>query len=269
MHDSFATPSAPFWRPALPQSRRASPPPSTLSPSRPRTKITEMIFCTSIRERPEWASVVPIFQAVPAEPRWETARLSSHDLAVRVASEGIGAGAHGSSDTIRFLLVAPGDVGQLESAKKLQRLAQRKNGPDSVVIFLLSRGDGEGHNMMAYKQLQLDLRDMDLSILPLTAVAALPATVAAFCSQLTIPSRFDQDNHNNTLQNLVRMYFGGPLPLSIEGAKRLIAATAASAKRPETTLQDVIRFCSDFRGRSPHQLADILGSEDASRLADF
>ncbi|KIH88497.1 hypothetical protein SPBR_08029 [Sporothrix brasiliensis 5110] len=84
-----------------------------------------------------------------------------------------------------------------------------------------------------------------------------------------MPSRFDQDNHNNTLQNLVRMYFGVSLPLSADGAKQLIAATAESAKRPETTLQDVIRFCSDLGGRSPHQLADILGAEDASRLADF
>lgn len=121
----------------------------------------------------------------------------------------------------------------------------------------------------------LSLRDTDLSILPLTAVATLPAAVAAFCSQFTMPLRTDQDSPSSPLHILVRMYFGGPAPLSIEGAKTLVAATAtaagrtAAANRPGTTLQDVIRFCSDLRGRSPHRLAELLGSGDASRLANF
>ena len=115
-----------------------------------------MIFCASIQDRTEWAAVVPLLQAGRTEPRWEKARLSSHDLAIRIASEGCDMNAGGSSDTIRFLLVAPGDVGHPEATKKLHRLAQRKSGLGGVVVFLLSRGNGEGHNMPAYKQMQLE-----------------------------------------------------------------------------------------------------------------
>lgn len=115
-----------------------------------------MIFCVSIQDRTEWATVIPLLQAGRTEPRWEKARLSSHDLAVRIATEHSDTTAGGSSDTIQFLLVAPGDVGQPEATKKLQRIAQRKSGLGGVVVFLLSRGDGGGHNMAAYKQMQLE-----------------------------------------------------------------------------------------------------------------
>lgn len=115
-----------------------------------------MIFCASIQERPEWAPVIPLLQAGRAEPRWGKARLSSHDLAVRIVAADNHAAVNSTDDTIRFLLVAPGDVGQPEPTKRLQRLAQRKSGLGGVVVFLLSRGDGEGHNMAAYKQLQLE-----------------------------------------------------------------------------------------------------------------
>ncbi|CAK7203483.1 hypothetical protein SEUCBS139899_006217 [Sporothrix eucalyptigena] len=174
---------------------------------------------------------------------------------------------------IRFLLVAPADVDKPDMTNKLQRLARRKNGLGGVILFLLANDDGDGHNMAAYSQIQIDLRDTDLSILPLMAVATLPATVAAFCSQFTMPLRADYcTSPDNTLHDLLRMYFGDPVPLSLDGAKRLVAATEEAAHhRPSgnATLQDVVRFCSGLETRGPHRLADLLGVEDAARLADF
>lgn len=81
--------------------------------------------------------------------------------------------------------------------------------------------------------------------------------------------RQTEDNPHDTLQDLVRIYFGEPVPLSIGGGKQLVAATEAAVNQPDITLQDVILFCSDLRDRSPHQLTDLLGAEDASRLVNF
>lgn len=132
------------------------PQPLTPSPSRPRARITEMIFCSSIQGRPEWASAVPLLQASRVDPHWKMARLSSHDLTVRIVPEGNIPTGNDAGDTIRFLLISPGEVGQEETTKRLQRFAQRKTDLGGVVIFLLSRGDGEGHNMSAYKKLQTE-----------------------------------------------------------------------------------------------------------------
>lgn len=112
-----------------------------------------MFFCSSIQDRPEWSPVVPLLQAARASPRWVKTRLSSHDLAVRILrTKSV---KNEDSDVARFVLVAPADVGKADTNKKLQRLGQRKDGFGGIVLFLISSGEGESHNMASYNKLQL------------------------------------------------------------------------------------------------------------------
>ena len=104
-------------------------------------------------------------------------------------------------------------------------------------------------------------------MLPLAAVETLPATVAAFCGQLTA-ARIDAPGASNRrIHNLLRMYFGNPAPLSAGGATKLVAAYEAergmSARQRGVTLKDVIVFCNDLKINSPGRLKEILGPEDA------
>ncbi len=95
-------------------------------------------------------------------------------------------------------------------------------------------------NREANKSL-FSLQNTDLCILPLTAVETLPATVAAFCSQLTLPQHGPatrgEGGNTDRLRGLLRIYAGtGSAPLPAETADRLIMATAAAkcAETPST-----------------------------------
>ena len=307
--DSRAVPNAsilpmlsPRLRPVQTPAKQLQAGSTVASPSlgRPQAKIAEMIFCSSLQDRPEWAAAVPLLQATRAEPRWIKARLSSHDLAVRIArldgdKNGTDATAT-ASNMIRFVLVAPVDVGKPDTKKRLQRLAQQKSRLGGAVVFLLSSGDGDGLDMASYNQIQAEyvssrkmdylmpsplliklipksLHDTDLAVLPLTAVATLPATIAAYCSHFTLPPQTDDYAKSAAASiNLLRTYLGGPMPLSLNGAKRLIEAANEALHHPaagKISLQNMISFCSDLRDGDPRRLAAILGAEDASRLARF
>ncbi|EPE09441.1 hypothetical protein F503_07217 [Ophiostoma piceae UAMH 11346] len=266
--DSLQSTPMPMQPPTRPVASKPKPDQPTPTPA-PR-KIQSKIFCASIRDHAIWAAAIPLLLADRAESKWETARLNSHDLAVHIAPPH-GEAAGGS--TVRFALVTATDVGQPDLSKKLHRLAARKNGSDAVVLFLLSRCNADGQavdTMAAYKQLQLDTA---VSILPLAAVETLPATVAAFCGQLTAPLVDAPGASNRRIYNLLRMYFGNPVPLSADEAKKLVAACEAemsmSSRQAGVTLKDVIAFCNDLKIKSPGRLEEILGTENAVLMDRF
>ncbi|OAA64461.1 hypothetical protein SPI_03108 [Niveomyces insectorum RCEF 264] len=211
--------------PARPPARPPPPPgPTVASPPAAAPKVVSRVFCASLQDRPAWAPLVPRLLASTAAPRWERARLSAHDLAVHIdlaqpttvrRTENDAGGVSGSG-VFRFLLLAPADVGQPETTKRVQRLQLRKRGLGAAIVFLLAPsstasttggavgigvGVGQGHkiSMAAYQQLQIEkertltqsvnsLLDTNLPILPLTSLEALQATLAAFWSQFTGPT---------------------------------------------------------------------------------
>ncbi|EFX02968.1 hypothetical protein CMQ_2897 [Grosmannia clavigera kw1407] len=133
-----------------------------------------MLFCVSLQDRPAWAPVVPVLLTSRTEPRWQKARLGSHDLAVcmqfqKTSSQRVSSSSSATappSDIFRFFLVAPEDVGQLGITKRLQRLCQRKSGLGRAVVFLLqakNASDGDSSDrasMAAYQQLQIEYVSM-------------------------------------------------------------------------------------------------------------
>ncbi|RKU40235.1 hypothetical protein DL546_000381 [Coniochaeta pulveracea] len=144
-------------------------------------------FSTTLRSRPEWASVIPIL--LQRQHRdWKESKPEVHDIAIPIP----GVGTIASDGHLRFLFLSAVDIipsNQAKTLQRIERLSYQDGGHRCAIIFLLSVNPTIDDGMTAFASLQILLLTSTLTIpiLPLPAIAGLPALLEEFHSKLTSP----------------------------------------------------------------------------------
>ncbi|KAI1870280.1 hypothetical protein JX265_006450 [Neoarthrinium moseri] len=140
------------------------------------------MICSSLRKRPDWASVVPALLQSPNPPRWKEARLETHDLALPLSLPG-----QPSHLAFRAIFLAPSDIGSHETHKRTERLFNLNGGRYVAIVLLMRQMEGvQESNSSAMMRLQLELiGGLEMPIIPVPTVESLPTAIKAFHYQLS------------------------------------------------------------------------------------
>ncbi|PNY26220.1 Uncharacterized protein TCAP_03850 [Tolypocladium capitatum] len=104
------------------------------------------MFCSSLKNRREWAAVVPTLARSPS-PGWKgQTRLETHDIAFPVSSHG------GRGQFFRVVLLSTSQVGTPEARDRIERLSLLDGRGKAAVIHLLGDKDG----IAAFMKLQME-----------------------------------------------------------------------------------------------------------------
>ncbi|KAI5866918.1 hypothetical protein GGS23DRAFT_593651 [Durotheca rogersii] len=148
--------------------------------------VVAPLICCGLRKRPDWASLAPALLRANAELSWKPeVSLGTHDVAVPLP------GTAGSRRRIlRAILLSPADIGTDESRSRIERLRHLNGGQDSVIVFLLKPGTAEQESPVSgLMKLQLELvGELEMPIIPVDSISAVPASLGAFCRQMSTSS---------------------------------------------------------------------------------
>ncbi|KAK0126481.1 hypothetical protein ONS95_008078 [Cadophora gregata] len=137
------------------------------------------MFCTSLRKRPEWATVPNVLLS-SQKPRWREQSLTTHDLAIPVPN------GDGPLDTFLFLTLSPSDTQPPASAlARIQHLYHHTGGRNVGIVFLLNEKIAKGNGTIALMDLQVSIfSTLEMPIIPLFCLSTLQKTLSDFQFQL-------------------------------------------------------------------------------------
>ncbi|CZT49890.1 uncharacterized protein RSE6_10792 [Rhynchosporium secalis] len=139
------------------------------------------MFCTSLRKRPEWASV-PTTLLSSQTLRWEEKSLKTYDIAIALPQS-----RHDSTLTLFHLLaLSPSDLqDQALSMARIQHLYHHSGGQNVGIIFLLNEKSSKVNGTIAMMNLQVSLFSiLEMPIIPLFSLSSLETALSAFQRQL-------------------------------------------------------------------------------------
>ncbi|KAH8889575.1 hypothetical protein GQ53DRAFT_842882 [Thozetella sp. PMI_491] len=208
------------------------------------------MFCSSLRTRNAWASVVTILQQQTV-PRFRESKLSTHDVALPLHD-----GQH-NSVVYRFILLSPADLEASTAGARAERLYHLDGGKNAAIVFLLDDA-GSNNPMEALEKLQIEALDkFDVPIVPLIAAKELPAMLKRFMDSL------------NASRSSV--------PREISIIRELLPYCTTGKKLPERATYVLSDMCDSFRdlidkvvtveGRD--KIITLLGEEEATRVFAF
>ncbi|KAA6415925.1 MAG: hypothetical protein FRX48_00644 [Lasallia pustulata] len=150
------------------------------------------MFCTSLRQRPEWAPIIPDLYSCTSFQFRETT-LETHDLALPLHSaSGIG------TPRLRVLLLSPSSIeasNRTATTTRIERFSTLTGGDSIAIVFLLHlpkpQPSPQHSGLHAYMTLQALLLSQSLSIplLPLFAPTTLLRTLTTYLSHPPLPLR--------------------------------------------------------------------------------
>ncbi|OHE97811.1 OPA3 family protein [Colletotrichum orchidophilum] len=192
--------------------------------------------------------LLPSLQLLPAP----TQTLNTHDIALPVSQD----------RTYRLVLLSPKDVGTQATEQRLERLYNLNGGRDVAIMFLLHPVAGQAKDPMeAFMDLQIEILDkLDLPLLPLTSITALPSTLTTLQTSLgpTQPGTISSGDQATPVSLLQHMASGnGPLP---EHSANLLSELGRSPR-------EVAALADTEQGRA--RILDLLGPMDGARVLSF
>ncbi|KUI66615.1 hypothetical protein VM1G_01815 [Cytospora mali] len=213
------------------------------------------MFCTSLRRRKEWSSVIPhLLQN--KDPKFRESKLDTHDVNLPLPSSKDAPGTR----YLRFILLSSADQDVTAIHRRIERLENLSGGCDAAIVWLL----GDGGDASTYIQFQLNLLDkVEITVIPLKAIDDLPSTLQKFHRmflQSDTATRQPQPRtpENSAVQALLP-YNGLAPPLPEHMVNILTDLTIGFA--------DLANKASAAAGRM--ELVDYLGEEEAQRIILF
>ncbi|KAK2060528.1 hypothetical protein LY76DRAFT_509826 [Colletotrichum caudatum] len=226
------------------------------------------MFCSSLRKRPEWTPAIPLLtgstprlqgrrNAEPTSSSWSHAltratesNLSTHDIAIPLPQQG---------RFFRLVLLSPKDVGTAATEERLERLFNLDGGRDAAVVFLLDQQEQGTSPTEAFMTLQINiLNKLELPLIPLTSVAALPSTLANLQTVPAATHPTDSPVQCGPISLLKHMSSGSD-PLS-EHAANLLGELGRSPR-------EVAVLAVTNQGRA--RILDLLGPAEGTRVLSF
>ncbi|PBP19582.1 hypothetical protein BUE80_DR009602 [Diplocarpon rosae] len=156
------------------------------------------MFCTSLRHRPEWATV-PSTLLSSRTLRWAEQTLSTHDLTIPLPKSR----QQDALESFLLLALSPSDLipeSRANSAmSRIQRLYHHTGGTNVGILFLLNEKLPQGNGSVSLMSLQATLLPtFGMPIIPLASLASLQTSLAAFQKQL-VKKRRSQTSTEMTL----------------------------------------------------------------------
>ncbi|KAK1600098.1 uncharacterized protein LY79DRAFT_6312 [Colletotrichum navitas] len=208
------------------------------------------MFCSSLRKRPEWTPAIPLLTG--SAPRLQESRLSTHDIALPLPQQQQGR-------FLRLVLLSPKDVGAAATEERLERLFNLDGGRDAAVVFLLDQQGRDTNPTEAFMTLQIDiLNKLELPLIPLASVAALPSTLANL-QTVPVPIQPTESPAQVAPISLFQHMSSGSGPLS-EHATNLLSELGRSPC-------EVAVLAATDQGRA--QILDLLGPAEGTRVLSF
>ncbi|KXH44581.1 hypothetical protein CNYM01_09542 [Colletotrichum nymphaeae SA-01] len=218
-----------------------------------------MFFCSSLRQRPEWAPVIPLL--ISNTPPFQERRLDTHDIALPISQ----------NQTYRFILLSPKDVGQQATAQRLERLNSLDGGCNIAVIFLIGEGVDQCDATQAFMELKIENKannrshqslleklDPPLLALPLTSHTELPSILAGLQEMLAAKSSSSLSSAQPSAGLLLYMA-GDNEPLSEHGAN-LLSELGQSPR-------EIAALADTEEGKA--RILDLLGPKDGKAILGF
>ncbi|KAK1714901.1 hypothetical protein BDP67DRAFT_543623 [Colletotrichum lupini] len=208
-----------------------------------------MFFCSSLRQRPEWAPLIPFL--ISNTPPFQERRLDTHDIALPISQ----------NQTFRFILLSPKDVGQQATAQRLERLNSLDGGCNIAAIFLVGEGVDQCDATQAFMELKIDLLeklDPPLLTLPLTSHTGLPSILAGLQEMLAAKSSSSLSPAQPSADLLLYMA-GDNEPLSEHGAN-LLSELGQSPR-------EIAALADTEEGKA--RILDLLGPKDGKAILGF
>ncbi|KAK6587174.1 hypothetical protein PZA11_000464 [Diplocarpon coronariae] len=142
------------------------------------------MFCTSLRNRPEWATV-PNTLFSSQTLKWAEQTLSTHDLTIPLPKSR----QHDTLESFLLLALSPSDLIQESGAEsamsRIQRLYHYAGGMNVGILFLLNEKVPKGNGTLAFMRLQATIfPTFDMPIIPLASLASLQTSLSAFQRQV-------------------------------------------------------------------------------------
>ncbi|KAI0125895.1 hypothetical protein BJ170DRAFT_685140 [Xylariales sp. AK1849] len=140
----------------------------------------EALICSSTRKRPDWASLVPALLQ-DNTLRWKETSLETHDITIPLPAAA-GLSPH---SVFRAILLSPTSIGLDDTSRRIERLFNL-NGGQYVAIVLLMVRHGQENSTAVLMRLQLELvgGGVEMPIIPVPSVEAVPMSLLAFHHQL-------------------------------------------------------------------------------------
>ncbi|KAH9909402.1 hypothetical protein F4778DRAFT_229441 [Xylariomycetidae sp. FL2044] len=212
------------------------------------------LICSSLRERPDWASLTPALLR-STTPKWREMKLDTHDMALPLPG-GLGGGGS-SRRMLRVVLLSPHEVGSVECRGRIQRLYHLDGGRDVAIVLLLKQvADRAESPTAALMRLQLELvgGGSEMPIIPAHSVQDLPASLIAFHRQISI----------------------GGLPRKTANPAQALLPFASQQRLSEHAVNVLTDITSDLRGLvektttigGQAEIVEYLG-EDAEAIISF
>ncbi|KAK2042605.1 hypothetical protein LZ31DRAFT_469995 [Colletotrichum somersetense] len=227
------------------------------------------MFCSSLRKRPEWTPAIPLltgstprlqgrWNAKPPSSSWShpltrttESNLSTHDIAFPLPQQ--------QGRFFRLVLLSPKDVGTAATEERLERLFNLDGGRDAAVVFSLHQQEQGTSPTEAFMTLQINiLNKLELPLIPLTSVAALPSTLANLQTVPAATQPTDSPVQCGALSLLKHMSSGSD-PLS-EHAANLLSELGRSPREVA-----VLAVMNQGRAR----ILDLLGPAEGTRVLSF
>ncbi|KAL8749868.1 MAG: hypothetical protein Q9199_007428 [Rusavskia elegans] len=227
------------------------------------------MFCSSLRQRRDLASVFPILTKANS-PRLRENKLTTHDLALPLPAAH-STGSDRQQSTVQrcqlFLLLTPESVSGTDRTSllsRIERFATLTTDPSPAIAFLLFVGSGQipsSNSLHAYTTLQIWLHEMATTsppILPIASPAQLLPLLKTFVASSPPTHR-------------------GPAAPSSRSLLRQITATAPARPLSEHSTNVLSDICHSIgevatmtaSGQGMQVLEDFLGEQDAKNIESF
>ncbi|TAQ86048.1 hypothetical protein B7494_g5628 [Chlorociboria aeruginascens] len=179
------------------------------------------MFCSSLRKRPEWASL-PATLLSSSNPRWQEQSLETHDLAIPIPT------LQQEKGLFHVLLLSSEDIQPSgDSMPRIERLYHQFGGCHVGIVFLLEQ-TSKGTVSLMNLQIRCTkygslprlilipnsvLSAFDMPIIPLSSISSLPAILFAFQRQLVATASATAPPSIPAIRSLLPFCsVNGPLP---------------------------------------------------------
>ncbi|KAI1134565.1 hypothetical protein F5Y05DRAFT_209307 [Hypoxylon sp. FL0543] len=206
------------------------------------------LICHSLRKRPDWASLASaLLQG--SNVRWKETKLDTHDVALPIRDPG----GH-SQRVLRAICLSPLDVGTDYCRDRIQRLFHLNGGEDTIIVLLLKQHNASQSPMTAFMNLQLDLGEFEMPVIPVNAISEVPTNLMAFHRQVSTSDR--SRRMDNPAQTLLPYCSDRP-PLSEHAVNILTDITSG--------MRDLSEAISTAVGQK--RILEYMGSESESVIS--
>ncbi|KAK2628051.1 hypothetical protein QTJ16_002697 [Diplocarpon rosae] len=219
------------------------------------------MFCTSLRHRPEWATV-PNTLLSSRTLRWAEQTLSTHDFTIPLPKSR----QQDALESFLLLALSPSDLipesGANPAMPRIQRLYHHTGGMNVGILFLLNEKLPKGNGSVALMSLQATLpQTFCMPIIPLASLASLQTSLAAFQKQL-VKKRRSQTSAEMALSPVTSLLpyatNNPPLPEHARNVLSDICRNISDIARVATTREGQQLLREYLEDKHPGAVRDII-----------